>query len=206
MKKETSHWVYAKNEMKWMMLFQDWKEKVLKPLVRICKKLWITPNWLTIFWWIIVAASVVISLQVNNPYWFIWWVWIHLFIDWLDGTVARALDISTPEWTFLDVIMDHVWIVSSCIFLLTFSTIPSRIILLYWIFYTIVIACSLVLWKINDPYWLILRPRILVYLLITVTSWIYLERWVLFFTLLLWIHTRMGLRKLFNYHKTNKND
>ncbi len=202
-KKNKTHWVYWKHEMKRMNLFQKYKWIALSPLVKLCETTGITPNWLTFFWWIICVIWLVLSVHFSNPIWFICSIWAQLFIDWLDWTVARELNMTSEEWTFLDIIMDHVWITTSSLFILYFSTISPQLVLLYTVFYTIVIACWLILWKINNPYWLVLRPRLFVYIIITFTLGAVLEYTLILFTVILFIHSITGLQKLYNYFKIN---
>lgn len=205
-----SHGVYAEKELKYMLLFQKLKEVVFMPIIKVLSSMWITANQVSIAWWIIALIWTLLSIYLWDITWWVLWIWLHFILDWFDWTLARYQNKMNKAWSFIDVVFDHLWIVSSCILMLSFWIASSINVLLYWVLYTIVIFYAYILWEINKPFWLILRPRLFLYimlLLIVVFGLdsyylellIYLCNGIMFIQIVLWT------KSLYAYIKNDEN-
>lgn len=207
MNNQKAYWAYASKEMKFMRWFHDFKAKIFHPFNVIFTKLWISANMISIFSWALILISLIYSIYSQQPIYFIIGIWVHFFLDWLDGTLARYQQPHSLRWSLIDTIFDFVGIICTSVFMLYFVDIDSIRILLYTVFYVIIIYHAFVLSKIDMPYSLLIRPRLYIFIWLTIdfiwslSSTYYI---VIISTILMFYYTILWLFKLKLYLQNKK--
>ena len=196
--------VYSEREMKMMTFFHDAKNVIFKPLLVALTKLKISANVLSVGGGVVAVLSLVASFYWSEPLYFIIGVWVHMFFDGIDGSVARFQNKSCTFGSYVDCIFDHVGIISAAIFAYYFLDIGFLPILMYSVLYTHIIFASFVLGQIGDPYKYLLRPRLIFYAAITIdllwsTSSTLIVTWIL--VALMSLNTLEGVYRLGKYVK-----
>ncbi|WOF15376.1 CDP-alcohol phosphatidyltransferase family protein [Methanoplanus sp. FWC-SCC4] len=79
---------------------------IIKPIVKVCVKLHLTPNASTIIAFIAAAAAGYAFYQSNILMGVIF-VFLNAFFDAIDGAIAREMNIATPGGDFLDHVIDR---------------------------------------------------------------------------------------------------
>ena len=110
------------------------------------------------------VGSLVFSINNLNPNIFLIGIWIHIFLDSIDGPLARYQNKSSSLGSFIDVICDHIGILTSGFFMLNFTNIDPSQILFFIILYTADIYNIFIVNYVGRPITFAFRPRMLVYL------------------------------------------
>ena len=197
--------IYSEREMKAMIWFHGLKERLFMPIIWGMTRLGITANFLSVFGGILVFVSLLASVYFENGLWFIWGLWLHMFLDGFDGTLARYQKKSCDLGSYIDVIADHVGIVSASVFLYFFVAVDFVPLFLYTIFYTLVVSLAFPLGKIGRPYKYVLRPRLIMYAALTYDFiWSeYTSNWLLYLLMVvLGVSVIEGLWRVGKYLKS----
>ena len=153
--------VYAEKELKYVEKFQNIKAILFKPLLYILSTLNISANQISFLSFFISISSLGYSLHSFNPVYFLIGIWIHIFLDSLDGPLARFQGKASKVGSFIDVICDHVGILASGFYMLSFTQINPLAVLLFITLYTINRNCSLpFFWVYQMQIWMII-PRLM---------------------------------------------
>jgi archaetidylinositol phosphate synthase len=156
--------IYSRSEMVFMKWLQGIK-KVIFPewFLKILVRFGITPDLVSLFSLMVVLASFVGAFLLEDPLYFVVGIWLHMFIDGLDGTLARYKNVSSLRGTFVDAIVDFVGIVATSIVIIVFNFAEPISVLIYTVAYAFVLIISYVLALQKKCYPFVYRPRIVVY-------------------------------------------
>lgn len=155
--------IYSKFEYKNMIRFQVAKDRFLFPLVKLLLRLHISANLISIFSGIVAVISLFFSVIFSTPLIFIIGIWFHLFLDGLDGSLARLSD-KKPVATglLMDLIFDSVGIATIGFYVLYFNYVNILVALIFISAYLGVNTISYVFAKTGKEYDFVVRPRIYV--------------------------------------------
>ncbi len=130
-------------------------------------KVGLTANILSVGGGVIALAALFMALYTNEGLWFVWGIWLQILLDGFDGTLARYQKKFSNFGSFVDVVFDHVGIVTASIFIYYFGFVDFIPLLLYTLFYTLVVVFAFILGEIGRPYKFVFRPRLLMYAALT---------------------------------------
>jgi len=178
---------YFSGEMKFMLAFKKIKIKVIKPILKLCKKLKITPNQVT-FVGLLFGIFAGIALLFNEQLLSIIFLAIHLLLDGIDG----ALAIFDKKMSFQGGVFDNIADLIS-LFFFTLGVLSLKLInplLALWFIFTYIsnIVFSIIRNHFNKPYKFILRSRYefyLVFLFFYITKINFLDYSLILFNLFL---------------------
>jgi phosphatidylglycerophosphate synthase len=153
--------IYSKFEYKNMIRFQLMKDNFLMPITNVLSKLHISANLVSVFSGIIAMLSFFLAVKLNNPLVFVVGIWVHLFLDGLDGSLAR-LSRKKPEalGLVMDIFFDSVGIIAVGCYALYFNYISILTTLVFIASYLGVNVVSYLLARIDKEYDFVIRPRI----------------------------------------------
>jgi phosphatidylglycerophosphate synthase len=155
--------IHSQWELGLILRFNKTKDKIVSPLITLFERAHIKPATLSIAGIVILFTSFIFSLLFIQPIFFLSGLCLHIILDGLDGPLARRKKIS-PYGELIDVIADHAGIIITGFAITFFNYASTTITITYLILYTAVIALSLIRNKLNTPFLLIFRPRLLIYL------------------------------------------
>jgi len=148
--------------------FNRRKDKILAPLVQKLLQLNISANTVSFFSGLTALASFFLAFALNIPIIFIIGIWIHLFLDMLDGSVARISKKSTAFGLLMDISADSVGIVATGFYLFYFNIVNMQLVLLFLASYLAVNLLLYIFAKTGREYGFILRPRIEIWIAISI--------------------------------------
>lgn len=184
-----------------MEKFQSFKAILLKPILFILTALRINANHVSFLSLITAFGSLSYSIYSYNAIYFLIGIWIHIFLDSLDGALARYQNKSSKIGSFIDVVCDHVGILASGFYLLNFTQVNSSSVLTFIILYTIDIYNLFISNICKNPMKIVFRPRMFVYLII-LTDFIFSQSYtsdlLIFLNLILIIQSLLSLNNLKN--------
>ena len=145
-----------------MRQFQIYKDAALAPVIEMLAGLGVTPFMVTMVSATVVTAGLALSWFAGRPLLFIVALWLHVFLDGVDGALARR---QTPEPTggMADALADAIGVVAASIFLLLATQIPWSLVVAYTTLYLVVLATAIMRSRQGRPYLFVVRPRLLVY-------------------------------------------
>jgi phosphatidylglycerophosphate synthase len=162
---------YSTRERAIMVLGQRLRAVLLGPLLRVLVACRISPDQLTLlallvgllfcplYFWSKPAAFVALGL--------------HVFLDGLDGPLARRTGVASRQGSFVDTMSDQLVIAASTISLMVAGTVGVAAGGCYIFFYTVVVLFAMARNVLSIPYSWLLRPRFLVY------AWFLVETYLL---------------------------
>ena len=165
---EKSHGVYAAGEMKIMTKFQKWKDSFFAPLMRLLTKCGVSASVISILGVLIAISGLFLSITYGNPRYFVVAIWIHFFLDGLDGSLARYQYKMTLRGMFIDTACDLTGVIACSEALYYFHYISAQSALFFTALYVLVTIMALVLGAVNTPYPFIVRPRLFVFISLTI--------------------------------------
>jgi len=191
--------VYAEKEQKYVEKFQDFKGMFFKPLLYILTALNINANQISILSFCISFISMGYAIYSYNPVYFLVGVWVHIFLDSIDGALARYQNKASKIGSFIDVLCDHAGILASGFYMLSFTSVNPLSILLFITLYTVDIYNLFIANVCHKPIAIVFRPRLFVYLAL-VNDYIfqlnYTNNLLTFLNLILLIQTMLSFIKI----------
>lgn len=163
-----SHGVYAAAEMKTMIKFQRWKDLLFLPMVRLLTRLGVSASVISIAGALVASIGLFLSATQHNPLYFVIAIWIHFFLDGIDGALARHQHNVTLRGMLLDTACDLIGIIACSTIVVYFRYASAQTALFFTALYVLVTIEALILGAINTPYPLIIRPRIYVFIALTI--------------------------------------
>ncbi len=151
-----------------MEKFQSYKGVIYQPVLKLCTALGITANHISLLSSLVAILSITFSIVQVDPRYFLYGIWIHVFLDSLDGSLARYQGKSSDLGAFTDVVCDHIGIVASGFYLLNFSLVDPQHVLLFIILYTVDIYNLFITNFIKNPVSVVFRPRMFVHFFILI--------------------------------------
>ena len=184
-----------------MLRFQAAKDSFLFPLANILLRLNIPANLVSIFSGIVAILSLLFSVIFNTPLIFIIGIWSHLFLDGLDGSLAR-LSKKKPDANglIMDITFDSLGIATIGFYALYFNYINILTALLFITTYLSVNMISYIFAKTDREYDFVVRPRIFVLVAITLDymfSFSTTFTAILISNILLTVFLLIGIKKLY---------
>jgi len=198
--------VYSEKEMKYMLKFQDFKGWIFKPVLVILTSLKINANHISGLSALTAISSLFLSIHQFDPRFFLIGIWIHIFFDSLDGPLARFQNKNSSLGSFIDVVCDHLGILTSGFYMLQFTNINPSYILMFIIFYTVDIYNLFITNYIQKPIAAVFRPRMLVYAMLFIDFYFfknYTQNVLIFLNFILFIQCVSSFTSIAKYLKNN---
>jgi phosphatidylglycerophosphate synthase len=153
--------VYAARERDLMVLTQQVRERLFGPMLRVLSALGVTPDHLTL---LSLAAGVSFCGLYfwSKPVAFAM-IALHIFLDGLDGPLARFKGTASRSGSFTDTMADQMVITATTITLMYAKVIDMVPGTLYIVIYTVVVLFAMARNMLDVPYAWIIRPRFYVY-------------------------------------------
>jgi phosphatidylglycerophosphate synthase len=191
---------YSEGEQKMMDLSQRIRALIFGPLLRLLASLGVTPNNLTLLS-LFSGLAFCFLFQYSKITALILLVF-HVFLDGLDGPLARETGRASNQGSFTDTTSDQVVVALSTLTLIYYGyihIIPGG---LYIFFYTVVVIFAMIRNSLSIPYSWVVRPRFYVY------AWIPVELYFLPGTMnyLIWFFSiLLALKMLSGFLRIQKN-
>ena len=160
--------IYSRWEYEAMIRFQKAKDAFFAPLAKTLSHHNVSPNAVSVLSGAVAGISLVFSIGSEMPVVFVVGIWLHLFLDGLDGVLARAVSKEQGiTGLALDLLMDSVGIVTMGFYLSYFGIVSPHIAALFVCSYLTVNAISYVFAKTGREYTFVIRPRIFIIIALT---------------------------------------
>lgn len=196
--------VYSSSEMPIIKALNKVKTTIFYPVLWVCDLVGVKPIIISFLSGATALFALFFSILNASPVYFICGIWLHVILDGLDGSLARFQKKETSSGALIDVLCDHIGIISSAVFLVHFSYVNAVYVLIFSVLYTFIIFSSFLLGYLNIPYNYALRPRIFVYLAITL-DFFYAKSisnpLIIIFSAIMFLSVFEGLYKIFKYLK-----
>lgn len=106
--------VHCEEESKVYFFFRSIKEVLVRPILPVLVNVGITPDLLSYIG--VISVFPFVYFFSFNPWISLFFLVIHIFLDLLDGSLARYLNISSERGAFIDMVCDYL------VFFITIST------------------------------------------------------------------------------------
>lgn len=159
--------LYSLGEHKLMAAFHRRKDAFLAPLVRALQRAKISADTVSGISALITPTILIVSLASARPGIFIFGLALHLFLDALDGALARA-NKSNKTNAVADAAADHIALTCAALFVWLIQIVDASTILAYYLTYTVVVIFAFWRSYLKIPYALLLRSRLPFYLFLTI--------------------------------------
>lgn len=175
---------FAANEAVFQSAFGKWRQQVCHPLLVLLDRANISPDTLSI-----CGILVMILLPFGflySPFCLLSAYLLHLFLDGIDGALARHKGIASQRGAYLDVIVDHASLVATVLTLQWFG-LGGFWLLLYSICYLILVVHFVLMnARGNSPTFPVVRTKYPLFLLTVVIGFsliqtIWLDWFLMFF-------------------------
>jgi len=110
---------FSANEATFQNSFGVWRQKIFQPLLVLIDKTCITPDMLSVLG-ILVMLLLPLGFLYSPAYLILAYL-LHLFLDGIDGALARYKGISSQRGAYLDVVVDHASLVATVLTLQWFG-------------------------------------------------------------------------------------
>ncbi|MBT6691683.1 hypothetical protein HOB10_05125 [Candidatus Parcubacteria bacterium] len=188
---------YCETEQTLYKRVRCWRDLFFSPLALFFKKINVSANHLSYFGIFILGGFVYFVLDA--PKIASIFLVVHVFIDGIDGGLARLLKQDDTEGDLVDTVCDHTGIFIVVLTLGIFRLIDPNIGLLYIYFYTVWLFFIIVRYWLKIPVRLVVRSKGLVYALYiwwAFTGANYLNIALLAFSVLIIILTVVSFAKI----------
>jgi phosphatidylglycerophosphate synthase len=153
--------VYAAGERAWMERTQEIRARLFLPLMKLLVALKVTPNYLTFISFCCGIAACYVYMV--NPFWAFVLIFLHVFIDGLDGPLARYQKIDSPKGSFTDSMSDNAVVAATTILFMWLGKLGVLVGSLYILAYTLVVLFAMARNYMHVPYHWLVRPRFYVF-------------------------------------------
>ncbi len=190
---------YSDGDRRIMEATQRLRAMLFSPLLGLLQKSGITANTLTLLS-LLTGLSFCPLFFFSKPFALVM-LGLHVFLDGLDGPLARHMGNASRKGSFTDTMSDQVVIAATTITLIyakVINPLPGGI---YIFVYTVVIAFSMVRNALSIPYSWLVRPRFVIY------SWFIVEVYFLPHTInvILWLFIALLVGKMISgFYKIRK--
>lgn len=157
---------YSAGEREAMLRNQEWRGRILGPLLKFLTRCRVTPDHITIL--STLAGVAFCPLYFMDPMWALLALLAHVLLDGLDGPLARFQNRASRRGSFTDTMADQ-----TIIFVTTLTLMSAGVVNLipgctYLFVYTLVVAFAMIRNALKIPYSWLVRPRFIVYAWIAV--------------------------------------
>jgi phosphatidylglycerophosphate synthase len=160
---------YSRGERQVMVLSQQMRGRVFRPLLWLLDACHVTPDQITL-----LATMVGLAFC---PLYF-WWrpvaflaIAIHVLLDGLDGPLARYQKVDSRKGSFTDTVSDQIVVVATTITVMFAETVSIPAGGVYIFLYTTVVGFAMVRNALEVPYSWLVRPRFVIYVGLLVEEW-----------------------------------
>ena len=163
---------YSAGERAAMLKTQQWRGRLLDPLLRCLARLLVTPDHLTLL--SLLAGLSFCPLFVFSMKGAAFCaLGLHVLLDGLDGPLARQLGVASRSGSFTDTMADQSVVVASTVTLMATHVVAIEPGGSYIFLYTVVVCFAMVRNALTIPYSWVVRPRFVVY------AWLLVETYLL---------------------------
>lgn len=157
---------YSAGEREAMERNQQWRGRLLAPLLRWLTRIRVSPDHITIVSTLVGLAFC--PLYFVDPAWALAALTLHVLLDGLDGPLARFQQRASRRGSFTDTMADQTIIFATTLTLMSAGAVNLIAGSVYLFVYTLVVAFAMIRNALEIPYSWLVRPRFVVYLWIAV--------------------------------------
>lgn len=171
---------YSDDEGAFMRWNQELRGRVLKPALRWFAEVGLRANHVT-FASLLAGLAFVPLFILGESAWAMGMLALHVFLDGLDGPLARFTGRASNRGSFTDTMADQLVVTATTLALIDSLHISAWAAGLYVFLYALVVGFAMVRNALDAPYSWLFRPRFLVYSWIAVESYLWAGslEWVL---------------------------
>jgi len=153
--------VYSEGERAWMEKTQEIRARLFLPVLKVLVAAKITPDFLTFMSFCCGIAACYVYMI--NPLWAFILIFLHVFIDGLDGPLARHMKVDSRKGSFTDTMSDQAVVAATTILFMWLGLLGILAGSLYILTYTVVVLFAM--WRnyMHVPYHWLVRPRFYVF-------------------------------------------
>lgn len=163
-----------------MALFWRVKAWLLRPLLQLLTVFGVRPTSVTYVSAFVVMIGFGHGLWTGQIGFFLWWIWLHVFLDSIDGALARYQGIASLSGALEDLVSDTFGIIVVGAILGHFGLLMPSIAVLFSTLYVALHAFTFAEGALGSPGRVVFRPRMVVYPAMTldviygtsVTAWL----------------------------------
>ncbi len=144
------------------------KSVLFRPLLVLLTALHVSGMVVSVAALAMAACGFILAVLYGAPRIFIVGIWLHLFLDGLDGSLARFQKKADLRGAFVDVVCDQVGIIAATLYLLIFRVVDAPWVLIFAVLYTAEVGILYGLGFLHKPPPWGFRPRIVLYLAFTI--------------------------------------
>jgi phosphatidylglycerophosphate synthase len=153
---------YSDDEGAFMRWNQDLRGRVLKPALRWFAEVGLRANHVTMASLLAGLAFVPLFISGESA-WALGMLALHVFLDGLDGPLARFTGRASNRGSFTDTMADQLVVTLSTLALIDAHGISAWAAGLYVFLYALVVGFAMVRNALSAPYSWLFRPRFLIY-------------------------------------------
>jgi len=163
---------YSAGERRWMEYGQRLRSRLLDPLLATLTRNRIVPDQVTLA--SLVLGLMFVPLWITGLHWrALLAIFLHVFLDGLDGPLARYQKIDSQKGSFTDSFCDQVIVTAVTI---TLMSAPNPMIgiwagSLFMVLYVGVMAIAMVRNALRTPHFWLIRPRFFLFVAIPLELW-----------------------------------
>ncbi len=157
---------YAAGEREAMEANQQWRARLLGPMLRLFHWLGVTADHITLISLVVGIAAC--PLLIWSPSWGLAALLAHVLLDGLDGPLARHAGTASPKGSLTDTMCDQTVVTGVTITLMALGLVSIPAGGCYIFVYTMVVVFAMIRNALQIPYSWLVRPRFVVYLWIAV--------------------------------------
>lgn len=161
---------FAEQEQAGQERFQKVRDGLFGPVVRLLIACRISADVISLlsilqlipFGYLLLQASQPRDVAIASIF-----VWLHVFLDALDGPIARSTGKAGPAGAFTDMCVDHTGMMITAGLLAAAGLANGTLTTVYVSFYTLAVVFTIWLNVIGQPFRLVIRTKYLLYGLVT---------------------------------------
>lgn len=147
-----------------------WKAKawLLRPLLQFLTVFGVRPVSVTLVSALVVMIGLGHVLWTGQIRFFLWWIWLHVLLDSIDGALARYQGIASFTGALEDLVSDTFGIIVVGTMLGYFGLVMPSVAVLFSTLYVALHAFTFTEGALGSPGDVVFRPRVIVYLVMTI--------------------------------------
>ena len=161
---------FAEQEQAGQERFQKIRDGLFGPIVKLCVAWHISADIVSLlsilqlapFGYLLMTATGPRDVAVASIF-----VWLHVFLDAVDGPLARATGKAGPAGAFTDMCVDHTGMMITAALLAARGMADGTLTTVYVSFYTLAVVFTIWLNVLGKPFRLVIRTKYLLYALVT---------------------------------------
>lgn len=163
--------VYSTGEDRAMHLWQRSKDGALAPLILLLLSFHVSPLMVSVSGVLVALFAAFLGVALDSLWYLVLGLWLHIIFDALDGALARKQGGGVEAMGVLtDVCADFLVVVITSGFLAYVYPFDAVLPLVFSSFYGVVLACALAASAMGKPLKWCIRPRLILYAVLTVDA------------------------------------